>query len=169
MNTSDRWIERFRAELEDRELPPDRIDDEVKTVVSHLSDADVDADSAFGDPMSYAASLAEPSYGSTPSPQTTMTIFAIIALFVVFTISGVRWVDGDAGSASWAAGTGAALLVAVAALSVTLSRRAVASALRDRLSLRSESEWRITSTLLLLVPWVIIGFAALVISIAAIN
>jgi|GEM_PF-6609798 len=168
MTTSDQWIDRFRTELEERDVPRDRVTDEVNTIVSHLSEAGVDADTAFGDPISYAATLAEPSDDGTPTPQSSMTLLAIIALFVVFAISGVRWADGDLASAPWATASGAALLVAVATLSVMFSRRAAASALRDHLSLRTEAQWRTSSTLLLLVPWSIIGFAALIVTVAAV-
>lgn len=67
----------------------------------------------------------------------------------------------------WAIARGAGLLISVAALSTSLTRRAVSEALRESLTQSSDTQWRVSSLVLLIVPWTFIGFAALVVAIAA--
>lgn len=167
MTTTERWIALFSTELERRDVPDERIREEVATVRAHVEEGSDDIDAAFGDPIVYAGVLAGASDDDTPSRGTVLSLFIAIALFIVFAISVVRWLDGDDGNAPWAILSGAGLLAAVAALSVSLTRRAVSTALRDALSRRTEAQWRLSATVLLLVPWTFIAFAALVVAVAA--
>lgn len=169
MTTRDRWIDDFSTELQRREVPDDRIQAEVETVLAHVHEAGGDAERSFGDPVAYAATLAPPASDDTPPQSTVLTLFAVIALFVVYAITVVRWVQGDPDSAVWAVVSGLGLLVAVAALSISLTRRALSAALRDGLNRTTDAQWRASSVLVLLVPWVVIAFAGLVPAVAALR
>lgn len=163
---TDQWIVRFTRELESRELSG-RIRDEVANVREHIRDAGGDADDAFGDPVAYAATLASPMDHDTPSRSAVLALFASIGFFILFSISAVAWVRGDLTNAPWAIARGAGLLISVAALSTSRTRRAVSEALRESLTQSSDTQWRVSSLVLLIVPWTFIGFAALVVAIAA--
>lgn len=169
MNTNERWIALFSTELERRDVSDGRIRDEVDTVRVHLRDGDDDAQDAFGDPVAYAATLASPRSDDVPSRTLVLALFASIAMFIVFVIASVRWIDGDASASPWSIVGGVGLIIAVVTLSVSLTRRAVAAALRDVLDQRSDAQWSRASTLLLLVPWTFIGFAGLVLALAALR
>lgn len=168
MNTTERWIAHFSAELERRDVSDDRIRDEVDTVRHHLRDGGDDPFQAFGDPLAYAATLADPVEDPTPSSGTVIALFGAIAAFIVLVVGSVRWIDGDEGSAAWAIAGGVAFITALAALSIALTRRAIAAALRDRLDRTTDSQWSLSATLLLLAPWTFVGFAGLVLALAAI-
>ncbi len=165
--TTDRWIADFTAELDRRGTPTDRIRDEVRAVSAHVSDAGLDADRVFGDPVAYAATLESAETEDTPSPPTVLALFACIAFFIVFVISAVQWVRGADAAAAWAVPFGAALLASSATLSVILSRRAAAAALRDSLDRGSVRAWSAGSTALALLPWGFVVFAAAVVALAA--
>lgn len=169
MNTTDRWMDESSAELNKRDVSEGRIRDEVDTVRAHLRDAGGDAESAFGDPVVYAAGLAAPAEGGTPDRSTVLVLFVAIASFIVFTLTAVRWVNGDASNAPWAIAGGGSLLFSVAALSISLSRRAVEAALRDTLTRKTAEQWRLSSALVLLLPWAFIGFSGIVIAVAALR
>lgn len=169
MSTTERWIALFSTELERRDISDDRIREEVDTVRSHLHDGSEDPDATFGDPVAYAASLAAAADEDTPSRSTVLALFSAIAFFIVFVISTVRWVDGDPSASPWSIVGGLALLLSVTALSVSLTRRAIESALRDNLNQRSAARWKLSSTLLLLLPWMFIGFASLIVAIASLT
>lgn len=169
MNTNERWIALFSTELERRDVSDERIRDEVDTVRVHLRDGDDDAQDAFGDPLAYAATLADPGSDDVPSRTIILSLFPAIAMFIVFVIASVRWIDGDASASPWSIVGGAGLIVAVVTLSVSLARRAIAAALRDVLDQRSDAQWSRASTLLLLVPWTFVGFAGLILTLAALR
>lgn len=169
MSSTERWITLFSTELERRDLSDDRIREEVSTVRSHLREDHEDPDVAFGDPVAYAARLAAASDDATPSRSTLLALFAAIAFFIVFVLSTVQWIEGDPSASPWSIVGGIALLVSVATLSASLSRRAIESALRDSLTQESAASWKLSSTLLLLVPWTFIGFAGIVLAIAALT
>ena len=168
MTTNERWISLFSTELERRDVPDERIREEVETVRVHLRDGDDDAaEDAFGDPVAYAATLASPGSEDLPSRTTILSLFAAIATFIVFVIASVRWIDGDASASPWSIVGGVGLLIALVTLSVSLTRRAIAAALRDELDLHTEAHWARASTLLLLLPWTFVGFAGLIPALAA--
>lgn len=161
--TTTTWMEQFRAELDKRGLPNGRIDDEVRRVREFLTDSGEGPEASFGDPIVYASQLAGPDDEPETSGAMSLTILAIIALFTVFGIAATRWIDGQAEAAPWAFGSGAALLVAVAALSVGLVRRANATALRSGLSSETAGRWSVGSTMLLVIPWAIVALAVVVV------
>lgn len=167
MNATDQWITRFTAELEQRDVPETRIRDEVDTVRDHVRTSGADARASFGDPVAYAGTLADPADEDTPSQSTLLAVLVPAVLFIVFVLTGVRWVGGDTGSALWAVTSGAAFVVSLAVLSVALTRRAIAAALRDHLSASTDAQWRVASTLLPLIPWAFVGFAGLILATAA--
>lgn len=166
MNTTDGWIDEFSAELSKRDVSESRIRDEVDAVRARVRDAGGDAESAFGDPVVYAAALAAPADEGTPDRSTVLVLFVAIASFIVFTLTSVRWVNGDVSNAPWAIVGGGFLLFSAAALSISLSRRAVETALRDTLTRKTAAQWRLSSALILLLPWAFIGFSGIVIAIA---
>jgi len=168
MDTTDRWIDEFGTELDRRHMAPDRIEEAVDTVRQHVREAGGDAGTAFGDPVVYAAAIADPDDGS-PAGAPALIVLALIATFVLVALSGSAWIGGSADMAPAAIASGAGLLVAAAALSVSLSRQAVAEALRERLSRDADRRWRVASSVLLLMPWTIVGFAALVLVISALR
>ena len=169
MNTTDRWIAQFRTELDKRQVPDERIRDEIDTVREHIREAGGDADTAFGDPVAYAATLAEPADDDTPGSFPVLVLLAVITFFILFTLTGVGWIDGDASRAPWAISSGSALLVSAAAMSITLFQRTVSAALRDSFTRQTDVQWRLASAVLLLLPWTFIGFAGLVLAIAALR
>ncbi|MFJ6418685.1 hypothetical protein [Paeniglutamicibacter sp. NPDC091659] len=169
MNTTDRWIVEFRTELEKRQVPNHRIDDEVDTVREHIREAGDDADAAFGDPVAYAATLADPADDDAPGGFPILVLLAVIAFFILFTITGTGWVSGDTGMATWAILSGSALLISAAAMSISLFQRAVSAALRDNLTRQTNAQWRLASAVLLLLPWTFIGFAGLILSVTALR
>lgn len=169
MNSTEDWIALFSTELERRDISDDRIREEVDTVRSHLHEGSEGPDAAFGDPVAYAASLAIDADDDTPPRSVVLALFSAIAFFIVFVISAVRWIDGDSSTSIWAIVGGLALLASVAALSVSLTRRAIESALRDSLNQRSAASWKMSATLVLLFPWFFIGFAGLILAIAALT
>lgn len=167
MTTTERWITEFSAELERRGVEPTRIKRESAAVREHVHESRHAAVDCFGDPVAYAASIAPPADDDTPSATILIALFASIALFIVFSLAAVRWVDGDASAAAWAIPAGAGLLAAVASLSVSISRRAVATALRDAVDGATDRAWRAGSILLFTLPWAFIAFAAAVTVLAA--
>lgn len=167
MSTTERWVALFSTELERRDISDDRIREEVDVVRSHLHEGSEDPDATFGDPVAYAASLAATADEDTPTQSTLLALFSAIAFFIVFVLSTIRWIEGDLAASPWSIVSGLALLASVAALSVSLTRRAIEAALRDDLNQRNAVGWKLSSTLLLLLPWTFFGFAGLVVAVAA--
>ena len=170
MTADERWVVDFSAELERREVSPERIRVEIDSVKDFIEESNGSAEDTFGDPGSYAANLAPDSTSGTPGGSTVLALLATIATFIVFTISSVRWITGgDSGTALWSVVGGFAFIASNATLSILLARNVVASALRDDFTKTADVLFRSASTLVLLVPWLFIVFAGVIVSITALG
>lgn len=170
MTADERWKDRFAAELERRDISTERIREEIDAVEDFIQESDASAEDMFGDPGQYAAKLAPDSESGTPSSATGLTLLATMALFTVFTLSALQWINGgDTDTALWAVASGFAFLTTTAMLSVLLARSVVASALRDQFTQKSDVQLRAAATLMLLMPWLFVVFAGIVISAVALR
>ena len=170
MTADERWKDRFAAELERRDISTERIREEIDAVEDFIQESDASAEDMFGDPGQYAAKLAPDSGSGTPSSATVLTLLATMALFTVFTLSALQWINGgDTDTALWAVASGFAFLTTTATLSVLLARSVVASALRDQFTQKSDVQLRAAATLMLLMPWLFVVFAGIVISAVALR
>lgn len=112
------WAEAFVLELRLRDVPGDVIGDVLSEVESHVVDSGTPAHEAFGDPVRYAAEVAETA--ARPAPDTLReavpTVVGGMALIVAID-SAFGWWDGgtfDLTGGTVLLGTGMALVVVVA-------------------------------------------------------
>lgn len=89
------WVDAFVVELRMRDVPGDVIGDVLSEVESHVLDSGADAADAFGDPVQYAAQIAETAGRPTPDDPRTMVPIALGGAALVLAVDGVVAWSGD--------------------------------------------------------------------------
>ena len=125
MSTIDpRWRDAFVVALRMRDVPPERIADQLKIVETHCAESGEPAEEAFGDPTEYAITIAP------EAPKARDELSTLLPAAVVGLLAGLLLVEGLLGLIEGRPVTvtvgdlaGAAVLVAAALLAVTFAFR----------------------------------------------
>ena len=166
------WADAFVIELRLRDVPGDVIGDVLTEVDSHVVDSGTSADDAFGDPVQYAAQVAESAARPTPDSARETVPLALGGGALVVAVDGaVAWAGG--GTVDVTGGTVA--LVTSVVVAVLLLQRYGTPVLRY---LVAASFWRIwvwstvvmgacVGMALLLRPWHLVELPAAPTTVAA--